>query len=292
VSNRAMPHQLAVRSGVIHPKYPSAPRQWVTYMGDQPSPSGQISNPNLSTGVQRDFSRRWSGDAESRFPRLDALARAASLGAIGKVLSQSVRDLDDDDDQTPPPPTLGLPPGSPQQTPAGTTPQQRPTLQTGAQGPQSGSGMNRHGYFANARTMFDDEPAGEIGGRPELGSGDKPFIDAESWETSGEIGGMKALGSAGKPFIDAESWETSGEIGGMKALGAGAKPFIDAESWEGGATPQLDPSRASTSLMQFASPALTAGNSQAQSAQRRRRSGISPGALKRIRRDLAEFGAM
>jgi hypothetical protein len=115
--------------------------------------------------------------------------------------------------------------------------------------------------------MFDDEPAGEIGGRPELGSGDKPFIDAESWETSGEIGGMKALG-------------------------AGAKPFIDAESWEGGATPQLDPSRASTSLMQFASPALTAGNSQAQSAQRRSRSGISPGALKRIRRDLAEFGAM
>jgi exonuclease VII small subunit len=106
-----MPHQLAVRSGVIHPKYPAAPRQWVSYMGDQPGPGGAaMPPPSLGTGVQRDFSRRWGGDAESRFPRLDALGRAAALGAIGKVLSDGLAETDEGDASGPTAPTLPPPP--------------------------------------------------------------------------------------------------------------------------------------------------------------------------------------
>jgi exonuclease VII small subunit len=123
-----MPHQIAVRSGVINPKYPAAPRQWVTYASDSPSPGGAVSTPNLSSGAQRDFSRRWGGDAESKFPRLDAAARALTIGALGKVLSQGIQDLDDDDQQPPPPPG-GLPsPGGLPPFPGGSPP------------PQSGSG--------------------------------------------------------------------------------------------------------------------------------------------------------
>ena len=123
MSNRAMPHQLAVSSGVIKPKYPAAPRQWVTYMGDQPQPSGALPTPNLSTGVRRDFSRGWGGDRESQFPRLDAFARAATLGAIGKVLSEGLQGLqggdeendegDDPTSPTMPPPPSATPPSGP-----------------------------------------------------------------------------------------------------------------------------------------------------------------------------------
>jgi hypothetical protein len=119
VSNRPMPHQLAVSSGVIQPKYPAAPRQWVSYMGDQPQPSGALPTPNLSTGVRRDFSRGWGGDRESQFPKLDSAARAFTLGAIGKVLSQGLQDDagegEDDDPAAPnlPPPPSGTPPSGP-----------------------------------------------------------------------------------------------------------------------------------------------------------------------------------
>jgi len=276
-----MPHQVAVRSGVIHPKYPAAPRQWVTYMGDQPSPRGSVSQPDLSTGVQRNFGRRWGGDAESRFPRLEAFARAASLGAIGKVLSQGVKDLDDDD-QTPP--SGGRPPAPYGMTGPGSG-QQPQQQQPSTQSPSGGSpapGGRRH-YAWGTRYRDDDDIAdGEIVDFKAVDPGDKPFIDAESWETAGEIGGMKALGSGDKPFIDAESWETTNQ----NQLGQGTPALPQTTG------PQLDPGRASTSMMPFASPALSLASGQQGGAQRRGRQAIGPAALKRIRRDLAEFGGM
>jgi hypothetical protein len=181
-----MPHQLAVRSGVIHPKYPAAPRQWVSYMGDQPGPGGAaMPPPSLGTGVQRDFSRRWGGDAESRFPRLDALGRAAALGAIGKVLSDGLAEPDKGDAAGPTAPTLPPPPSgvggpsgvgtSSQQTSSASAsyssspPSQQAGLGTGQRALNSGMPALGAGPSANLAVPQDDDD-------------DANIIDAESWE--------------------------------------------------------------------------------------------------------------
>lgn len=133
-----MPHQLAVRSGVIQPKYPAAPRQWVSYMGDQPGPGGAaMPPPSLSAGVQRDFSRRWGGDAESRFPRLDAVGRAFALGAISKVLSDGLAETDKGDAAGPTAPTLPPPPSG------GGTPTGGGTSGTASSLPRASSSLQR-----------------------------------------------------------------------------------------------------------------------------------------------------
>jgi hypothetical protein len=281
-----MPHQVAVRSGVIHPKYPAAPRQWVTYAGDAPSTGGAVSTPNLSSGAQRDFSRRWGGDAESKFPRLDSFARAATIGALGKVLSQGIQDLDDDDQQQPPAGRLPSPYGM---TGPGTGAGQQ---QTGRQSSPYG------GQHAYARTMpsatgeLDEsipdrryaserevpDTANAIGGMKALNAGNN-VIDADSWETAGEIGSTKGLDTVRKPgsgatsnFIDVDSWEVAGELPGQRAIGSAL------EMPQQGNIPALS---------SFVSPALR--NQQSSINKRRRGAGMAPNALSNIRKTLAEF---
>jgi hypothetical protein len=215
-----MPHQLAVRSGVIHPKYPAAPRQWVTYMGDQPTGGGAVSQPNLASGVQRNFSRRWSGDAESRFPRLEGLGRAAMLGAIGKLLSESIN-------QPTAPPSGGRPPAPYGMTGPGKG-QQPTSAQPPPGGPPAPGGSQRRHYAWGTRYMDDDEPAGAIGGMRGIGAGDD-FIDAEVVDTPPAVGGMKGL-PAGDDFIDVESWETAGDLGPGKPQSSFVSPALELAS--------------------------------------------------------------
>lgn len=183
-----MPHQLAVSSGVIKPKYPAAPRQWVSYTGDQPGPGGPgMPPPSLGTGIQRDFGRRWGGDSETRFPKLDSFARAASLGAIGNVLSQGLRDSEDGDDSgttapklpDPPPPSGGgTPAGGGTPSGVGTSSQQTSS--------SSSPPSQQAGLGTGQRALNSGMPA--LGAGPSAGlavpqnNDDDNMIDAESWE--------------------------------------------------------------------------------------------------------------
>lgn len=113
-----MPHQIAAASGLIKPKYPQAPRQWVSTIPERRI-SAEMPTPNITTGIQRNYGRSWSGDADTRFPRFEATSKALALGAIGYVLSRSMQDDDDMDgvSETPPPPNLPPPPsGMPQKS--------------------------------------------------------------------------------------------------------------------------------------------------------------------------------
>lgn len=183
-----MPHQLAVRSGVIQPKYPAAPRQWVSYMGDQPGPGGAaMPPPSLSAGVQRDFGRRWGGDAESRFPRLDAVGRALSLGAIGKVLSDGISESNEGE-TGPTAPTLPPPPsGGGTPTGVGTSSQQTSSQQTSSTSVSSSPPSQQAGLGTGQRALNSGMPALGAGPRaglavPQDDDDDDNMIDVESWE--------------------------------------------------------------------------------------------------------------
>lgn len=261
-----MPHQLAVRSGVIHPKYPQAPRQWVSYLGDQPGPGGGgMPPPNLGTGIQRDFSRRWGGDAESQFPRIDALARAGVLGAIGKVLSSSLRDGDDEQgagfgEDDPQPPPLGDP-GDRTKVRALTGPKKQP--------PQAG------------QATFDD-PGGTLNY--------DNVIDVESRETTGSTpqgGPPNELPQASRstqettPLPDMSFLEPAVEFARTRAGGG------DGPQRTGG--PTTGPS--------FVSPALTRQQESPTPAPTSRRAGrpsggISPRSRREIQQSVASFDTL
>jgi hypothetical protein len=111
-----MPHQIAAASGLIKPKYPQAPRQWVSTIPERRI-NAELPTPNITTGIQRNYGRSWSGDADTRFPRFEATSKALALGAIGYVLSRSMKDDGEVGgvSETPPPPNLPPPPsGTPQ----------------------------------------------------------------------------------------------------------------------------------------------------------------------------------
>lgn len=271
-----MPHQLAVRSGVIKPRYPSAPRQWVTYAGEQPTGAGGgLAPPRLGTGIQRDFSRGWAGDRESQFPRLDAFSRAAVLGSLGKVLSQSLRDQDEGGSpaQTPTPPPLPTPP-------AGPPPEEEKVAGTGV-APYAG---RRHYAYERPVGGDDDEVAGELpSGQLGLPSGPAglprgPFGVLEPPATS------RSPLDTGPGMLPATS-RTTDETTALPAMEALRPDMV----YAGGARPPQQQSFVSPALASLQASVGGQGQQMRQPVGPRRPRGINPRALQQIRDDLAEF---
>jgi hypothetical protein len=286
-----MPHQLAVRSGVIQPKYPAAPRQWVSYMGDQPQPSGALPTPNLNTGIRRDFSRGWGGDSESKFPRLDATARAFTLGAIGKVLSQGLQGGDESGDtaDTPTPPGLPPAPGSPPAPSSGST--STPGTNVAPYKPRKLYGFE---------TLVDDdydEPAGELSAGPlGLPSGPLGLPEGRRGLPPGFKGELASGDRDGSPLRSGpgELPPTSRSTDESEGM-----PIIPDMVYPEGVRP---PSRGETQRVggpttgpSFAAPALTrqqqslnaSAPSRSKSSGRRAR-GMSPESRERISADIKE----
>jgi hypothetical protein len=289
-----MPHQLAVRSGVIQPKYPAAPRQWVSYMGDQPQPSGALPTPNLNTGIRRDFSRGWGGDRESQFPKLDATARAFTLGAIGKVLSQGLQGGDESGDSADPSPPDLPPAPSPGTVPSKASPVSSSTAVSPFE--------RRKLYGFEKPVGDDDEPAGELpsgtlglpsgmlglpSGRQGIPQGAKGELPPVNGARSPLETGPGVLPSTSRSTEDSESMPSASLVPDVVYAGGARPPQGDVSQRAGG--PTTSPAFAASALTRQQNAVKSAAPRWIDSGNRGSRVGMSQAARDRIKDDLAKF---
>lgn len=270
-----MPHQYAIKTGVIRPKYPAAPRQWTSTFPEPPS-AGGLPPVNTSTGVRRDFSGQWPG--EERFPLLDATLRAASIGAIGYAISRSLKDSREEYEGG-----VGV---------DGPEPPKFPPAPTGASG--------RTNQKTSTDLVFDDIAEGEIVEPLDLPSGGRQQPPGPRTLRPGSIGALDpaqeslaAIG-AGPASLEPAGARLDPMFSYPGAIDARAERVPVGQKAQGQSPfrgfPSVIASTAGlavgkdTPISSPVSPALE------RQRKRSRKSGIAPSALSRIRKELGDLG--
>jgi hypothetical protein len=92
-----MPHQMAIQSGVIRPRYPAAPQQWSSAFDQRPTAPAPPPIPRVSAGVQRNYSSQWPG--EHRFGRIEQLGNLMATAALGYAYVTKTDDEGEGDDK-------------------------------------------------------------------------------------------------------------------------------------------------------------------------------------------------